>query len=125
MEWRYHYPTVGSTDPLIVEFDRPLDHALLEHSLWVKDAEGVALGGRGSVGPCERSWRFEPESQWGEGQHQVMIDSRLEDLAGNSLMRVFDRDLMLSEDAPADARQVAIDFTCGPPSTVLRPNLAS
>lgn len=124
-DWRYNCPTAGSTDPLTVELDRPLDHALLEHSLWVNDPAGVALAGGGSVGPAERSWRFEPKSPWEEGRHQVIVDSRLEDLAGNSLMRVFDRDLMRAEDAPADARQVAIDFTCAPPSTLLRTNLAS
>ena len=113
-DWRYHCPTVGSTDPLTVEFDRPLDHGLLEHSLWVHDAAGVALAGRGSAGPGERCWRFEPQSPWEEGRRLVIVDPRLEDLAGNSLIRVFDRDLMRAEDAPADARHVAIDFTCAP-----------
>ncbi len=113
-DWRYHCPTAGSTDPLTVEFDRPLDHALLEHSLWVHDAAGVALAGRGSVGPGERCWRFEPQSPWEEGRHLMIVDPRLEDLAGNLLIRVFDRDLTRAEDAPADARHVAIDFTCAP-----------
>ena len=111
-DWRYHFPAAGSTEPLAVEFDRPLDHALLEHSLWVNDGTGVALAGRGSAGPGERSWRFEPQSPWEEGSHRVIVDPRLEDLAGNSLMRVFDRDLMRPEDAPTEGREVAIDFTC-------------
>ena len=46
-----------------------------------------------------------------------MVDPRLEDLAGNSIIRVFDRDLLRAEDAPTDARHVAIDFTCTQPST--------
>lgn len=123
--WRYHCPTAGSMDPLTVEFDRPLDHALLQHSLWVNDAAGVALAGRGSVGPGEQSWRFEPQSPWEEGRYVVIVDPRLEDLAGNSLIRVFDRDLMRADDAPADARHVAIDFTCAPPFTPLRTKLTS
>ena len=115
-DWQHHCPAAGSTEPLTVEFDRPLDHALLEHMLWVNDAAGVALAGQGSVGPGERSWRFEPRSPWEEGTHLVIVDPRLEDLAGNSLIRVFDRDLMVAEDEPTDARHVAIDFTCNPPS---------
>jgi hypothetical protein len=113
-DWRYHCPTAGSKDPLTVEFDRPLDHALLQHSLWVNDRAGVPLQGRGSVGPGEGCWRFEPQSSWEEGQHQLLIDPRLEDLAGNSLIRVFDRDLRRAEDAPANNRPAAIDFTCAP-----------
>jgi hypothetical protein len=124
VNWRCSAPTAGSTDPLTVEFDRPLDHALLQHSLWVNDAAGGALAGRSSVGPGERSWRFEPQSPWGQDRHLVMVDPRLEDLAGNSLNRVFDRDLMRVEDTPADARQVAIEFTCAPTATLLRPDLA-
>ena len=124
-DWRYQCPTAGSTDPLTVEFDRPLDHALLEHSLWVSDAAGLELAGRGSPGPAESSWRFEPGSPWAEGRHLLNVDPRLEDLAGNSLSRVFDRDLMRAEDAPADTGHVAIDFTCAPPPVALRSNLAS
>jgi hypothetical protein len=115
-DWRFHYPTAGSADPLTVEFDRPLDHALLEHSLWVNDAAGVPLAGRGSVGPGEQSWRFEPQLPWEEDHYTVIVDPRLEDLAGNSLVRVFDRDLMRAEDTPVDARHVAIDFLCLHPS---------
>ena len=109
-DWRRHWPAAGSTNPITIEFDRPLDHALLEHSLWVTDASGVALPGKVSIGPADRSWRFEPESPWAEERHLVKVDSRLEDLAGNSLIRVFDRDLLRAEDAPVDA----IDFTCAP-----------
>ena len=124
-DWRYLYPTARSVDPLTLEFDRPLDHALLGHSLWVNDAAGLPLAGRGSIGPGERSWRFEPQSPWEEGRYLVIVDPRLEDLAGNSLMRVFDRDLMRAEDAPADTRHVAIEFTCAPSSTPLSTKLTS
>ena len=119
-DWRFHYPAAGSLSPLTVEFDRSLDHALLEHSLWVNNAAGAPVAGRGSVGPAERSWRFEPQSPWEEGRYVVVVDPRLEDLAGNSLIRVFDRDLMRAEDVPVDVGAVAIEFTCAPASQPLR-----
>ena len=119
-DWRYHFPTAGSTDRLTVEFGRPLDHALLEHCLWIHDATGKELPGRGFIGAGERRWRFEPMSPWKESRYRVIVDTRLEDLAGNSLIRVFDRDLTRAEDAPANGRYVAIEFTCestGSPTT--------
>ena len=125
MDWRHQCPPAKSTAPLTVEFDRPLDHALLEHSLRVSDAAGVSLAGEGSVGPGERSWRFEPQAPWEEGRYVVTVDPRLEDLAGNSLIRVFDRDLSRAEDVPADGRRVAIEFTCAPPFTPRRLKLAT
>ena len=115
-EWKCNCPAAGSTEKLTVEFDRPLDHALLQHSLWVNGPEGRELPGEGSVGPGERNWQFEPQSPWKQGQHQVKVDHRLEDLAGNSLIRVFDRDLTLIDDDPADDGPVAIDFRCSPPA---------
>jgi hypothetical protein len=108
--WRLHEPAAGSADPLSVEFDRPLDHGLLQHCLWVNDAAGAPVAGHGSVGQGERSWRFQPQSPWKQGRHALIVDPRLEDLAGNSLIRVFDRDLTRAEDASADARHVALDF---------------
>lgn len=93
-------------------FDRPLDHALLEHSLQVVDATGASVIGQATTGPGEWCWWFEPQARWKAGRHQLIVDPRLEDLAGNSLVRVFDRDLTRAEDAPADTRPVAIDFDC-------------
>lgn len=113
--WRYECPTAGSMNGLTVAFDRPLDHALLEHSLWVIDAAGAAVTGEATAGPGEWCWWFEPGAPWKEGRHMLMVDSRLEDLAGNSLVRVFDRDLTRAEDAPVDAGPVAIDFSFAPP----------
>jgi hypothetical protein len=102
---------------LTVTFDRPLDRALLEHSLWVRDTAGAPLAGQAAVGPGERCWRFEPRSPWAEGRHALVVDPRLEDLAGNSLIRVFDRDLTRAEDTPAGAEPVAIAFHIPPPAT--------
>ena len=94
-----------------------MDHALLEHSLWVNDGAGIPLEGRISTDPEEKSWRFRPLSPWKDGRHLLIVDPRLEDLAGNSLIRVFDRDLTREEDTPADSRLVGIEFTCSSPSS--------
>jgi hypothetical protein len=40
----------------------------------------------------------------------LVVDTILEDLAGNSLARVFDRDLSRPEDAPVDAARTTVDF---------------
>lgn len=110
--WRCDVPHAGSTDALVVTFDRPLDRALLEHSLWVHDAAGAPLAGSGAVGAEEGSWRFTPQTPWQPGNYLALVDPRLEDLAGNSLSRVFDRDLALEADAPAAPGPVALAFTC-------------
>ena len=98
--WRIAWPAALSTDPLEVRFDRPMDHALLQSALTVTDAEGAPAAGRIEVGPEEASWRFHPDRPWKPGRHVLRVAPHLEDLAGNSLVRVFDRDLDLPGDAP-------------------------
>jgi hypothetical protein len=109
--WHLSYPAAGSSDALTVTFDRPLDHALLQRCLSINDSAGTRLPGHPSVGPYEHSWQFHPDSPWRAGPHTLIIDPRLEDLAGNSIRRVFDRDLTRAEDMPNAARPATIDFT--------------
>jgi hypothetical protein len=102
---------------LKVEFDRPLDRALLEHTLTPVDERGDEVSGTATIAPGERSWRFETELR----PHLLVVDTRLEDIAGNSVARVFDRDL---ED-PAHARLDASHVAIGIPSSRSSPSSRS
>ena len=95
--WAYHYPRPNSLDPIAVEFDRPMDHALIHRCLCIKDESGQLLRGYNQVGLEEKSWELFPEFPWGKGQYTIIIEDILEDLAGNSIKRVFDRDLLEPE----------------------------
>jgi hypothetical protein len=109
--WRLHGAAAGTMDPLVVEFDRPLDHALLAHSLSVADAAGALVPGRGSSVSGEQCWRFEPYTAWESGRYRLVVEPSLEDLAGNSCLRVFDRDLLRAEDTPGRIGQITLEFT--------------
>ncbi len=112
--WRLTAPVVGSRRPLSVEFDRPLDHALLQHSLRVRGPEGTPLQGRGEVGAAESSWTFSPASPWKDGEHRLVVNSKLEDLAGNTPVRVFDRDVTMAGEAPSEGGPIVVAFSCLP-----------
>ncbi len=107
--WERRLPAAGTTEALRVRFDRPLDRALLQHALAVSDGAGRPVRGRPQVGAAERSWTFTPATPWPAGEYRLAVDPRLEDLAGNSLARVFDRDLERDE-APADPARNWISF---------------
>jgi hypothetical protein len=51
-----------------------------------------------------------PRRAWAPGSHQLIVDPALEDLAGNSVSRVFDQDLTRQEDQPRQARPVTVGF---------------
>jgi hypothetical protein len=83
----------SDTAELTVTFPRPLDHALLRRMIWVEDAEGGKLPGSVGVDPGETRWRFKPQGTWpAAGKRWLVIDTRLEDLAGNSIDRAFEVD---------------------------------
>ena len=110
--WQLTAPAAGSRTPLRVEFDRPLDHGLLQHCLTVQDGEGRIIEGLAETGAGERIWSFTPDSPWETGEHRLVVDPRLEDVAGNSPARVFGRDMTLEEDAPGERAAVAVRFSC-------------
>ena len=110
--WQLTPPVCGTLQPLVVNFGRPMDHALLLHTVWVGSADGKAVPGTALPGKDERSWRFAPSAPWEMGEHQLVIEPHLEDVAGNTPVRVFDRDVLKPEDAPLPDGNLAIRFRC-------------
>ena len=80
-------------DPVTVTFQEPLDHALLQRLLIVRDANGHPLDGRIAVEHAETQWSLTPVAAWQAGSYLIEVDAVLEDLAGNNLRYVFDVDL--------------------------------
>jgi len=56
--------------------------------------DGTRVPGAIDVAPGERTWLFTPEQPWQAGAYDLEISTVLEDVAGNSLRRVFDADLL-------------------------------
>ena len=92
--------------PLVVRFDRPLDRALVERHLRVVDGHGHPVPGQTSLDQDARVWVFTPSV--GGTDWRLRVDARLEDLAGNSVRRVFDRDLDLSADDGIEAEEIVL-----------------
>jgi hypothetical protein len=86
--WTLEVPSAGTRRPLRVGFGRPLDHALLQHALAVAGVAGVGTAIGGGTG-----WTFVPDAPWAAGPHRLAAEAILEDVAGNSVARPFDRDL--------------------------------
>ena len=92
-KWTINTPKAGTKEELIVKFNEPLDHVLAERTISVTDANGNEIKGKLEVSDHGDSVYFSPDSEWKSGEHALQIESRLEDLAGNNLDRLFDVDL--------------------------------
>jgi hypothetical protein len=91
--WSIGVPPAGTLEPLDIALGRSLDHALLIRCLRVTGPDSRPVEGDVTIGPEERSWRLTPSTRWGPSEHRLRVEPVLEDTAGNSVTRVFDRDL--------------------------------
>ncbi|MBB73307.1 MAG: hypothetical protein CMJ75_02205 [Planctomycetaceae bacterium] len=92
-KWQVSGPRSGAREPLTVRFPAPLDYAMLTRVLAVVSPQGQAVAGEVMVDQQETRWRFIPKQQWQAGSYRLMIDSTLEDVAGNSIKRPFEVDV--------------------------------
>ena len=92
-----------SADGLRVAFDRPLDVGLLAHCLIVLGPDGSPVDGTAVPAADGLSWAFVPSQNWMVGTYRIAVDPILEDVAGNSVQRVSDRDLSNLSDDPRPA----------------------
>jgi hypothetical protein len=91
--WKIRPPTKDSREPLVLMFPKPLDWALLWHTIDVVAEGGLSIAGRIAIDQGERRWSFTPSSPWTAGSYSVRVASGLEDVCGNTLLEAFDKPL--------------------------------
>lgn len=86
--WKLTPPRAGTRDPLIVDARESLDAAIFPRALSIPGVDGAA-----ELSREESVWRFTPREPWKAGDHRLVVDTTLEDLAGNRVGRAFDVDV--------------------------------
>jgi hypothetical protein len=112
--WQVQAPPAGTREKLKVTSPEPLDHALFQRWLSVTDAGGRPVAGQAEVMPGETTWEFTPQEAWRPGDYRLVIDTRLEDLAGNSIGKPFEVDLFRTVQREVKAEMVSRPFTVAP-----------
>ncbi|MEX2120694.1 MAG: hypothetical protein WD847_13965 [Pirellulales bacterium] len=108
--WELEAPAAGSREAVRIRLPEPLDHALLMRVVRVADAEGDLVAGRVAVSDHETLWQFTPRRPWRDESYSVLIDTRLEDLAGNSIGRPFEVDLVEPVSRAVETSTVKLPF---------------
>jgi hypothetical protein len=93
--WQLKLPKPSTKTALEISLLEPLDHFLLLECLHIKNKAGKVVEGIFTTADNDRKINFLPKEAWIETDYILEIESRIEDLAGNNLNRVFDRDLTL------------------------------
>ncbi len=95
--WSVQSPKAGTLSPCTVTFGESLDYYLLTETLRVFGDDGSVVPGTWHIGQNERQSQFTPTTNWTVGRYHLRVENRLEDLAGNNLIRPFDRDITRSK----------------------------
>jgi hypothetical protein len=109
-DWKVTAPAAGSTDPLVVQFSEPLDNAMLLRVIVVRDASDALVMGKVEIADHEKRWSLTPTGPWKNGEYTLEVQTDLEDLAGNSIARVFDVDLMEPISRSIKAERLSLPF---------------
>jgi hypothetical protein len=89
--WKVTVPKAGTHDPLKIEFSDPMDHALALRMIRVANVPG-----KPTLTNKETLWSFVPDEPWRTGKQQLLVQTTIEDLAGNNIGKPFEVDLFSS-----------------------------
>jgi len=92
-QWKIRAPKAGTRQPIIVLFPKPMDHALAQRVIRVTNESGELVQGRTELQDEERRWTFVPAVAWPRGPHRLVVETTIEDLAGNNVGKPFEVDV--------------------------------
>ena len=92
-QWILKISGSGSVNPIEADLRESLDYFLLKESISIVNEKGNSVDGLLSISNEEKKYRFVPVEQWTAGRYILRVETRLEDLAGNNINRLFDRDI--------------------------------
>jgi hypothetical protein len=90
-ELKIQKPKPNSNDALSIQFDRIMDHALIQSMLRIKDENKKPIAGHWEISEDEKIVQFIPEKPWKKGTYRIVMDSRMEDVAANNLNNLLDQ----------------------------------
>jgi hypothetical protein len=105
-QWRVTSPAAGTTSALVIDFPNPMNYSLLLRMIQV-----AQITGRVEVARHETEWRFTPDSPWQQRDYHLVIDTGIEDIAGNHIGAAFDIDIFEKVSKTIDRKTVTIPFS--------------
>jgi hypothetical protein len=93
LNWKLKLPKERTSQAFEMDLREPHDYFLLQNTIRIIDPTGNVVDGTALITEGEKKYSFIPAKPWSSGMYKLQIETRLEDLAGNNLSRLFDRDL--------------------------------
>jgi len=91
--WILQIPNQNSVSNLVITSNESLDYGSTLNNITVFDDQNKIIRGVWSLSDAETNFSFTPNESWKKGNYQIVFNDVIEDLAGNSLHRLFDTDI--------------------------------
>jgi len=108
--WKVTAPKAKALTPVIIDFPTPMNYPLLMRMIQVSDGRRT-IDGNIDIKIQETQWRFTPKEPWPAGDYQLIIDTGIEDIAGNSIGQPFDYDNFDRVTARITSKTTSLRFT--------------
>jgi hypothetical protein len=108
--WQIKPPGPSTLEPLTIIFPESMDSAVTPRSIKVTSDSGQAIEGRAGLEDQERRWAFVPSGPWARGGYALVIQTTIEDLAGNNIGKAFDADKLEQIRKKPDSSIVTLAF---------------
>ncbi|MBE7172616.1 MAG: Ig-like domain-containing protein [Williamsia sp.] len=96
-QWKLALPRTETLQPLEIAFNEPLDYFLAGETLRIVDEKETPVRGNIILNKTQTGCTFRPARAWQAGTYRLQVATYLEDLAGNNLNKVFDRDITVQQ----------------------------
>lgn len=93
-DWKLTIPPSETGEALDILCKEPIDFMLVEKNMSVMNANNQPIEGAFYlIDNASKAIAFIPKKAWKKGNYTLVVQSTLEDLAGNNMNRLFDTDL--------------------------------
>ncbi|WP_299211238.1 hypothetical protein [uncultured Dokdonia sp.] len=107
--WELRLPEAKTKDVLHINFQEILDYGSLQNTIQVLDGSGNEFEGIFTLHTNQKSIYFTPSNYWNKESYKISCKPVIEDISGNNLERLFDRDITLKTTPPLLERSFGIE----------------
>ncbi|WP_299623014.1 hypothetical protein [uncultured Tenacibaculum sp.] len=107
-KWEFVLPKSNTNESLVIQLNDNLDFGSLHNSLEIINKKGQVILGSFNIKTNESTIAFTPNTSWKKGDYILKCDKIIEDVSGNNLERLFDRDITKKKTKPILERKFSI-----------------
>ncbi|WP_299252616.1 Ig-like domain-containing protein [uncultured Aquimarina sp.] len=110
-DWKIDIPKINSISKLLVHCSEPMDYGSLQDNINIVDSNTLEVKGMWQLLEQETILSFQPKEPWKKGNYQILCNPEIEDLAGNNLSRLFDKEIKNGSNKESINQQYSLRFT--------------